>query len=458
MPEIVDGKKIFTLGEFAASIQRAFGKFYSANYWLKAEISKLNFFPRSGHCYPELSESSNGNLTAAFTGFIHKDIYKKLNAKFIDTVGEPLHDGMKVTVQCTAHYSCTRGIRLTINDIDIDSILGEQARRRQDTIEQLKSEGIFAQNKTVPLPRIIKNIAIISVETGKGYADFMSIIQSACGIRLNTTLYPALMMGPEAASQIKSALEKIQPHAVQYDAVCIIRGGGGENTLQCFNDIELCRAIALSPLPVLTGIGHATNETIAEETARMSFVSPSELANFFIDKYAAEISGFHSLANKISQLLANRLYSRQQQFDTPIKNMRYKYNVVFRRKSQDIANAITTNNLKIRAAFHSKRNAISAKATHIAFTINSLHQQHLQLLEAASSKIHGASVRVISFKSNNIQQLQMAAEPVSDIRVMVGGRMLGSISELNKGDVIRIVLPEGVITAEVKTIDPKMKI
>ena len=167
MSEIVDGKKVFTLSELAASIQRAFGTYYNQNYWLKAEISKLNFFTRSGHCYPELSETNDGGIAAAFTGFIRKDIYKALNAKFLSTIGEPLHDGMKVVAQCSVHFSTTRGVRLTINDIDINAILGEQARLRMETVDCLKSEGVFARNKSLVLPRIIKNIAIVSVNQAR---------------------------------------------------------------------------------------------------------------------------------------------------------------------------------------------------------------------------------------------------------------------------------------------------
>ena len=204
MSEIVDGKKVFTLSEFAASVQRAFGALYNKNYWIKAEISKLNFFPRSGHCYPELSETSGGSITAALSGFIHRDTYRALNAKFQNTIGEPLHDGMKIIAQCSVHFSTTRGVRLTISDRDINSILGEQARLRMEVVQALKSEGVFALNRSVALPRIVKRIAVVSVESGKGYADFMSIVNSVKTYRLHLQLFPALMMGPEAAVQMSA--------------------------------------------------------------------------------------------------------------------------------------------------------------------------------------------------------------------------------------------------------------
>ena len=457
MPEIVDGKKIFTLGEFAASIQRAIGKFYTGQYWLKAEISKLNLFPRSGHCYPELSESVDGNLAAAFTGFIHKANYQKLNEKFLGSIGEPLHDGMKVVAQCSVHFSTTRGIRLTINDIDINSILGEQARKRKETVERLKSEGVFARNKTHVLPRIIKRIAIISVESGKGYADFMSIINATNDFLIVTRLFPALMMGAEAAGQMSSALDRIREHSADFDAVCIVRGGGGENTLQCFNDQELCRKIALFPLPVMTGIGHATNQTVAEEVSNLSFVSPSELANFFIDRYSGEITRFRTLTNKVALLLQRGLQSKSKGLNVPVKNLRYKYCVAFRRKMERIDGSRSSIKQKIDKIFVRRRYLMQTVVSRIVLAANGLSQKSRQCVESIENKLHGSTIRRFPLSAGQQTQVMMAAEPSSNYIIMRGEQLISSISELSEGDIVRIISPEGTAVAEIKSTDVKKK-
>jgi len=457
MPEIVDGKKIFTLGEFAASIQRAFGKFYGSSYWLKAEISKLNLFPRSGHCYPELSESEDGKVSAAFTGFINKKDLQKFNDKFIKAIGEPLHDGMTIVAQCSVHFSATRGVRLTINDIDINAIIGEQARKRQETVELLKNEGVFSQNKFVPLPRIIRNIAIVSVESGKGYADFMSIMSTPNGFHIGTQLFPALMMGPESAGQMSSALDKISERAAEFDAVCIIRGGGGENTLQCFNDLALCRKIASFPLPVMTGIGHATNRTVAEEVANMSFVSPSELANFFIDRYSNEIARFRTLTGKIALLLRRTLQGRSTKLIAPIKSLRYKYSVVFRRKTEQIDSAKNTIHLTIKGVFDRRRYAVHAIASRVAVAASGLCQKSRQQVENIESQMHGVTVKQFPILSAHPLQMRMAAEPSGGVSIVRGSQVIDNISELQVGDVIRIISNEGIATATITDTEFKGK-
>lgn len=457
MPEIVDGKKVFTLGEFAASIQRAVGKFYGSNYWLKAEISKLNLFPRSGHCYPELSESEDGKVSAAFTGFIHKKDYQKFNEKFISAIGEPLHDGMTIVALCSVHFSTTRGIRLTINDIDINSIIGEQARKRQETVELLHSENIFDKNKSISLPRIIKNIAIISVESGKGYADFMSIMSTANGFHIGTQLFPALMMGPESAGQMSDALDKIRERAAEFDAVCIIRGGGGENTLLCFNDLNLCRKIALFPLPVMTGIGHATNRTIAEEVANMASVSPSELANFFIDRYSNEIARFRTLSGKIALLLQRTLQGRSTKLIAPIKNLRYKYNVVFRRKTEQIEGAKNSIQVTIKGVFDRRRYAVHAIVSRIAVAASGLCQKSRQRVESIEGLLHGATVKQFPILASHPSQLKMAAEPSGGVCIMRGSQVICELSELQVGDVIRIISEDGTATATITAAEWKKK-
>ncbi len=455
MSEIINGKKVHSLFEFTSSIQRAIGTHYSNTYWLKAEISKLNFYPRSGHCYPEFSETINGETVATCTGFIHKKTYQLLDTKFLQTVGEPLHDGMKITMQCTVHFSTTRGLRLNVNDIDIDSILGEQTRLKQLTIEQLKSEGLFALNKSLTIPRLIKDIAVISVESGKGYADFMSIIRSTKDFRLNTKLFPALMMGPEAAAQIKDSLLKIKEHVSDFTTVCIIRGGGSENTLQCFNDLELCRVIATFPLPIMTGIGHATNRTIAEDISFMSFVSPSELAGFLTDRYSAEIARFNALSSNITNQLSRALYNRRKQLENPSSNLQYKFEVAFRRKYQQIEATSNSIKLKLGNAFERKHHAISTVTSRITLLATNRCQRLQQILENKAMKIHTSSTKMIAFRKNTLSELQTAAEPANDTRIMRSGKVITDIAILQPGDLINIILLSGVVTAEVKAVEQK---
>lgn len=433
MPEIVNGKKQYLLSEFTSSLQRAIAKYYNNLYWIKAEISKLNYFPKSGHCYPELVENNNGKITAVCNAFIEKNIYTTLDQKFVAAIGEPLHDGMKVALLCKLCFSNTRGVRLEIRDIDINSIIGEQEKIRLNTINTLKIEGVFARNKIHTLPRIINNIAIISVESGKGYADFSTIIKTAANIKFDIVLFSAQMIGTMAAANITNALQKIKNQHEKFDAVCIIRGGGGESSLQCFNDTTLAREVATFPLPVLTGIGHVTNNTVVEEIANKSFVSPSDLATFLVEGRKKEFTRFCNLTANIAMRMRRSLYNQARCLDIPCNGLHYKFDVIFARKEQ-------------------KKDMCSARIFRL---LMSLLQKKQQLVDEIGHRIHKATQKTMEMRAANVNRIKTIAEPINEFKIMLNGKITNSIRNAKEGDVIRLFTNEGIVTANITSVNIK---
>src|SRR6185295_12292286 len=141
-------------------------------------------------------------------------------------------------------------------------------------------------NKTLPFPLLPQCIAIISVETSKGYADFINIIDhNSWRYKFSHRLYPSLLQGDNAVDQIIAQLKKIEKSKHRFDVVAIIRGGGGDVGLSCYNNYYLAREVANFPIPVLTGIGHATNETGWEMVAYMNAITPTQLADTLLQKF-----------------------------------------------------------------------------------------------------------------------------------------------------------------------------
>jgi exodeoxyribonuclease VII large subunit len=410
MSEIINNRKVHSLWEYISSISRAVEKYYGKEYWVKAEISKLNFFAKSGHCYPELIENQNGQQIANASGFIHRNDYQRINKKLLETTGEPLKDGMVVLIYCKVHLSTTRGLKIDISDIDINSIVGEQTQLKILTINRLKSDGVFALNKQKTLSRIIKHLAVISVETGKGYADFISIINNAQKISVKTTLFNSMMMGETAVTEIQSSLHAISARQKEFDAVCIIRGGGGDATLQCFNNYELAKSVATFPLPVLSGIGHATNDTITEQVSLISFVSPSELANYIIDYDIAEVERFQKLTKKISDRLVFHKNNYVNNFKFPVENFKLKFKFAFGRKF----NEIEAKKARIMSLVHKN---LAAKNQQLATTIANVM----------------SAVRV----------------PAAQNKITVEGKNVQGAKDLKRDDEISIFFNDGIVFAQV---------
>ncbi|MGJ1418549.1 exodeoxyribonuclease VII large subunit [Sphingobacterium spiritivorum] len=286
MPEVIDNKTIFSLLEVTKSIQKTIADRYKSMYWIKAEMNKLNHYTHSGHCYPELVEKKDGKIVAEIRSILWKADYNRINTNFMKTVREPLREGITMLFQASISYDPMYGLSLKIVDIDPTFSLGELEKEKLESIQRLKEEGIYDLNKSLPFPVIPKRIAIISVETSKGLSDFYKIIhQNPWGYRFECTLYPALLQGDKSVPSIIQQLSIVAEHQDKYDVIAIIRGGGGEVGLSSYNNYLLARAIAIFPLPVLTGIGHSTNLTVSEMVAYKNAITPSELADFLLQKF-----------------------------------------------------------------------------------------------------------------------------------------------------------------------------
>ncbi len=286
MPEIIGDRKIFSLLDVTRSIQRTLAERYSTAFWVKAEMNKLNHYPHSGHCYPELVEKREGKVIAQLRATLWRDDYQRINRRFMSVLNAPLRDGVTILFCARIAYDPVHGLSLWITDIDPVFTLGELEREKAETIAALREEGIFTRNKALEFPLLPQRIAVISVETSKGYADFQKVIaNNAEGYKFFYMLFPAVLQGERAVESIGYQLRRIRKVARHFDVVAIIRGGGGEVGLSCFNNIELCRAIANFPIPVITGIGHATNETVAEMVAFRNAITPTDLANFLIERF-----------------------------------------------------------------------------------------------------------------------------------------------------------------------------
>jgi exodeoxyribonuclease VII large subunit len=277
---------VLTLSQLTAGIAKVFEESFPSPFWIKAEIAKLNHYPGSGHCYPSLVEKEKGVIKAEIRSTIWANDFMRINQKFMQVTKEPLKEGIQILFRALVKYHPVYGLSLQIGDIDPSYTLGEMAREKMETIMRLKSEGLFERNRQLSLPLLPKRIAIISVKTSKGFSDFINILENnPWGYSFSCFLFPALLQGDKAVDSIAGQLKKISRFADYFDAVAIIRGGGGDVGLNCYDNYLLAREVAMCPLPVLTGIGHSTNETVVEMIAGFNKITPTDVAYFLIQMF-----------------------------------------------------------------------------------------------------------------------------------------------------------------------------
>ena len=312
-------KQIFTLQQVASSIRKTIEQRYSQTYWVKAEMHKLNRFP-SGHAFPELVQKEGDKIIAQLSGTIWKQQLERINQRFISVVKEPIKDGMSLLLLVKINFSETYGLSLQILDIDPSFSLGELQRQRDETLKKLSDLGILNQNQLRDFPLIPKRIAVISADSSKGLSDFMEVLDTnEQGYKFFTHLFPAYLQGDPAVDSIIQTLHKIERVKHHFDIVVIVRGGGAEVSMTCYNHFELCKAIAEFPLPVLTGIGHSTNLTVAEMISFRNAITPTKLAEFLIQTYREFDQQIKDLQTQLFSISKNNLKIASNEFESIIR-------------------------------------------------------------------------------------------------------------------------------------------
>jgi exodeoxyribonuclease VII large subunit len=255
------------------------------SYWVVAEIGQMQT-NQKGHCYLELVEKEDQRIIAKTRATIWSYTYRNLSTWFEGITGQSLKSGMKILFNASIQFHEVYGLSLNIRDIDAQFTLGERAKKRQEIIRQLQEDGIFEMNKELNLPAVPQQVAVISSETAAGYGDFMDQIETnEYGYKVYTTLFHAVMQGDQAEAAIIRAMHEVFERVEQFDLLVIIRGGGATLDLDCFDSYELGSHVAQFPIPVITGIGHERDETIADMVAHTKMKTPTAVAEFIISGF-----------------------------------------------------------------------------------------------------------------------------------------------------------------------------
>ncbi len=304
MEEMKDYVDLYTL---LATVKAGLAELFPLPVWVKAEISSLSV-KANGHCYLELSQSEDGNLIAKQRATVWRSRFGLISARFQAETGTPLAAGQEVLLQVELSFHELYGLSLNVLDLDPSFTLGNQLLKRQQTIERLEAEGLMDMQKKLGLPAIPYYLAVISAEQAAGFGDFRRhLAGNEYGFAYEVKLFAATMQGEEAPESIRQALSQISASPVRYDAVLILRGGGSELDLACFDDYSLAAAIARFPLPVFTAIGHDRDFHVADMVAYRYVKTPTALADLFIDSTAAEDERISSYETRLGLAFQNRL-------------------------------------------------------------------------------------------------------------------------------------------------------
>ncbi len=277
------GEKI-TLTELQQFIRDKLYEALPDFFWVIAEIAELKV-NTAGHCYLELmdTDTPGGKITAKVRATIWASKFHSLNTFFTASAGIPLRPGITILFKATVDYHEIYGLSLNVSDIDPSYTAGDMALKREAIIRRLTADGVMTMNRELTLSPYPRYIAVVSSPKAAGYQDFIDHLRNnPYGYIFVPELFEAVMQGEATEKSVIEALDRISGSAAHYDAAVIIRGGGSTTDLSWFDSYDIAFYITQFPLPVLTGIGHEKDLSVADIVAWKSLKTPTAVADFLV--------------------------------------------------------------------------------------------------------------------------------------------------------------------------------
>lgn len=427
--------------------------------WVVAEINELNV-NNSGHCYMMFVEKGGENQVprAKINGVIWRSQFTMLNSFFKEATGQPLQSGIKVLVRVSVNYHELYGISLLVKDIDPTYTLGDMERQRQECIRRLQEDGIFEMNKELDMPLVPQRIAVVSSDKAAGYQDFINELHNnEYGYRFGTSLHVAFMQGEEAENSMIEALNAIAARADEFDAVAIIRGGGSQSDLACFNSYRLCSYIAQFPLPVLTGIGHNKDVSVADMVAHGSLKTPTAVAAYFVDmahsfEQAIDKQGEFIIRNamNIFQLASRNMETLSQQLRLVVKENIHVQELLLNTLHSDLLSGASSL-IKMESQKQIQLfNALQERSGRVLVSREEILNNYLGRVKMASealllknfAKMELLESRVSGFDPQRILKLGYTL-------ALVDGKVLKSAKKVKSGQAIDLKLVDGIVQTRV---------
>ncbi len=275
--------KSYSLHDLNEHVRRVLALNLPDALWVRAEIAQVN--ENRGHYYLNLVQKGDlpDEILAQADAVIWQQNARQLQFRLGAIWRDLLQAGVEVLLKVRVEFHERYGFKLQIQDIDPAYTLGKLEMERRNTLQKLKDAGLFDANRQLPLPRVIQSIAVLSSQNAAGFQDFWKHLKNnRYGYGFAFELFPVAVQGELAEQEVLSQLKKIKSQKHRFDCLVVIRGGGARLDLSVFDAYAVCAQMAKLPLPVLSGIGHDTDETVLDLVAHTALKTPTAVADFLI--------------------------------------------------------------------------------------------------------------------------------------------------------------------------------
>ena len=272
------GRHTFTVSELGEEVRAFLGEAFRG-VWVAGEVQRLRP-SRNGHVFFELVEKGQGDavvgkLEAVLWRLDHQRVRRELAA-----TGQRLADGVEVRCLVEVDFYPPAGrLQLTVREVDPVFSLGMLEQRRQETLAALAAAGLLERNRGLTLTPVPVRIGLVTSHGSAAFHDFLATLRES-GFGFQVLLVHAAVQGREAEREVAGALRTLG--ALGVDCAVVVRGGGARSDLAAFDSRRIAEAVALLPVPVLTGLGHEIDRSVADLVAHTALKTPTMVAEFLV--------------------------------------------------------------------------------------------------------------------------------------------------------------------------------
>lgn len=427
-----------TLQEFNNRIKRLLADPSVMNCWVVAETTDVRI---NQHCYLQLLEKNpkTGATVAKIKAIIWGSQFRFLNARFKQVTGRDIGNDMKIMVCLSVNYSPQYGLTVVINDINPEFTLGDMERQRQEILNRLTQEGIIGQNKTVPVPPVLQRIAIVSAAGAAGYGDFMKqLTDNKYGVCFYPCLFQATMQGVKTVPTVLAALDKVEQNQHLFDCVVIIRGGGGTEELNSFDNYDLARRVATFPLPVIVGIGHERDITVLDYVAGIRVKTPTAAAEHIILQAANALAHIGDLSNQVVSIARDYIARAKEQLSYYAGNLPIMAQRIIDTNTLRLQNFIQNIPLHVQRRIEGENAQLARQKDAIKNAVAQVKMKETMRLVALGDKIELLSPRKVMARGYTLTTCE--------------GKIMTDAAQLEAGKLVTIHFRDGKVVAGTQSV------
>lgn len=406
-----------TVRQLCDVVDQTIATLFPDEIWVRGAISGLKR-SANGHVYFDLVDPDDQQGTAVIPVALFANNKHRVNAILKKSGGGvKMTDGIEIQIRGRlTYYPRQSRLQLIMSLIDPAFTLGQLTENRDRVLASLRADGLLERNRRLTSPVLPLRLALITSRGSAAEADFLH--------ELETSVHPfeiialdARVQGDDATRSLLAAL--LQAGGLDVDAIALVRGGGARTDLVAFDDETLARAIAESPLPVIVGIGHEVDRSIADEVAHVAAKTPTACARYFIDaadqfraRVDAAAAGIDRASHRTLALATASLADARSRLGR---------------------SAIRT---------------VEREAMRLEVINDGLNRSSQSVLERATSRLDGVEVRLADLDPATTMARGWSITRGTD------GRAVRSISDIGPGDRLITTMADGRVHSNVTTVEP----